>query len=82
MKWLANVRIRGIIAGLFLLFSFFVVSYILQMDIPETKRDIVMVLIGAIIGHLNSITGFYFGASHPEDGHVKQNKNNTENEQG
>ena len=75
----APVTIRTIIAILLLFLSFGIITTILALDINESNRDIVMVLIGNLSGWVMGILSYYFGSSHVPISPGTTTKTNTEN---
>lgn len=52
--WLAVLAIIGFMACILILF---------QTPIPEASKDVLLVLIGALVGVVKDVFGFYFGSS-------------------
>lgn len=53
-SWLAAIITIGFLAALFVLF---------QVPLPETSKDILLVLIGCLTGIVKDVYGYYFGSS-------------------
>jgi heme O synthase-like polyprenyltransferase len=58
-----NDLFKYILGGLIVI-GFFVLLYLLVMsEIPEKNKDLLNLVVGALIGSFASVVGYYFGSS-------------------
>lgn len=53
---------RVYLSGIVLLFSLFLLISLFLLDIPNANKDLVNILLGAVIGWTGNIISFYFGS--------------------
>jgi hypothetical protein len=64
--------IRNIIAVMIVTGCFVMVYLFLAKEIPQTNRDLVMVVAGAIVSNLKDVTSYFFGSSKNEADKAKK----------
>ena len=62
-KW----KVRLTIAGIFGLGFFAILGFLLFHEIPEGNREVLITLLGAMVGSVTTIIAFYFGDSEGTD---------------
>lgn len=68
LESISSGEIRSIIAVITVVGSFVALYLIILKPIPETNKDTVNLAVGFILGGLvGGVSGYYFGASKPED---------------
>lgn len=68
LKKMSSSDIRSIIAIITVLGSFIALYLIILKPIPASNKDTVNLAVGFILGGLvGGVSGYYFGASKPED---------------
>ncbi len=63
MPPLNDATMRALLGAVITLGFFVVVFVVLFVPVPSTVRDIVLVLLGALIASFKEVTGFFFGSS-------------------
>lgn len=63
MKPPSDAAARALLGGLITLGFFGTVFVVLFVPVPTTVRDIVLVLLGALIASFKEVTGYFFGSS-------------------
>lgn len=74
MKKISRQDIRNTMAMTWMALSFLFLFKLLYIIIPESNRDIVMIVVGIVVGKLNDIMGYFFGQSKSE---IDQQKKST-----
>ena len=54
---------RHFIAFFWLVFSMFIISFVVFFVMPEENKDVIYIVIGFVISQTKDVIGFYFGTS-------------------
>lgn len=60
-------QVKVLISIAILLFTLFLLVSLIFFDIPKDNKDLVNMLLGAIVGWIGSIVSFYFGSTDKEN---------------
>lgn len=56
-------KIRWILAGIVILGFFVILTLLVFKEMPEGNRELLLLVLGALIGAFTTIVGYYFGDS-------------------
>ncbi len=57
-------RLFQYVLGAIIVIGFFILLYaLLRLSIPEANKDILNIVVGALIGSFTSIVGYFYGSS-------------------
>ena len=56
-------RVKALISVLVILLGFFFFSSLILLEIPDSKREIIVFILGNITGYISLILSYFFGSS-------------------
>lgn len=61
--YLQNGVFRAILSTLSIVIIFAILTWVIKGTVQPESKDIALMVVGALIGQLNQIYGYYFGSS-------------------